>query len=38
MQGVIRTERLELRPLRMDDLEAYVAMHADPRVADWIGA
>ena len=37
MQGVIRTERLELRPLRMDDLEAYVAMHADPRVADWIG-
>ena len=37
MQGLIRTERLELRPLRMDDLDAYVAMHADPRVADWIG-
>lgn len=33
----IETERLLLRPLKWDDLDAYVAMHADPRVADWIG-
>lgn len=36
--GVIETERLLLRPLRMADVDAFVALHADPRVHHFVGA
>jgi len=34
---VIETARLVLRRFRDDDLDAFAAMMADPRVADWLG-
>ena len=34
----LETERLRLRPWRDDDLDAYVALCADPEVMRWIGA
>jgi len=34
----IETERLRLRPLRPDDLEALADVYLDPRVMRWIGA
>ena len=33
----IETERLRLRPLRPDDLEALAEVYLDPRVTRWIG-
>jgi RimJ/RimL family protein N-acetyltransferase len=33
----LTTERLVLRPFRLDDLDAYAAMNADPRVMRHIG-
>jgi RimJ/RimL family protein N-acetyltransferase len=35
---VIETERLLLRPLRADDADAFVALHADERVNRFVGA
>ena len=35
---MIRTERLLLRPLRVDDVDALVALHADSRVNRFVGA
>lgn len=37
MQGVIETERLTLRPMRADDLDAFTHLYADPAVARWVG-
>jgi [ribosomal protein S5]-alanine N-acetyltransferase len=34
---VIETDRLVLRPIEPDDLDAFAALHADPEVADFIG-
>jgi len=34
----IETERLRLRPLRPDDIEALAEVYLDPRVMRWIGA
>jgi RimJ/RimL family protein N-acetyltransferase len=34
---LIETERLELRPMTIADLEAFVAMHADPAVVEFMG-
>jgi ribosomal-protein-alanine N-acetyltransferase len=34
---VIETERLVLRPLQADDLDAFTSLNADPEVAEWIG-
>jgi RimJ/RimL family protein N-acetyltransferase len=34
---VIETERLILRAFRDEDREAFAAINADPRVADWLG-
>jgi len=31
------TERLRLRPLAEEDLDALYALYSDPRVASWIG-
>lgn len=36
--GVIETERLLLRPLRMADVDTFVALHADPRVNHFVGS
>ena len=33
----LRTERLRLRPFRLDDLDALAAMYADPEVRQHIG-
>jgi RimJ/RimL family protein N-acetyltransferase len=35
---VIETERLSLRPLRVGDVDAFVALHADERVNRFVGA
>ncbi|MCW5251375.1 GNAT family N-acetyltransferase [Streptomyces sp. SHP 1-2] len=35
---MIETERLSLRPLRTDDVDAFVALHADERVSRFVGA
>ncbi len=35
---VIETERLLLRPLRVSDVDAFVDLHADPRVSRFVGA
>ena len=34
---MLETQRLRLRPWCEDDLDAYVALHADPHVAYWLG-
>ena len=34
---MIETERLILRAFRDEDREAFAAINADPRVADWLG-
>ena len=34
---ILETERLRLRPLRGDDLDAYAAMQADPEVMRYLG-
>ena len=34
---MIETERLILRPFLDEDREAFAAINADPRVADWLG-
>jgi RimJ/RimL family protein N-acetyltransferase len=34
---VIETDRLRLRPLTGDDVDAWVALHADPRVNRFLG-
>jgi RimJ/RimL family protein N-acetyltransferase len=35
---VVRTERLLLRPVTVDDAEALAAMYADPEVTRWVHA
>ncbi|OKJ39073.1 GNAT family N-acetyltransferase [Streptomyces sp. CB01580] len=35
---MIETERLSLRPLRLSDADAFVELHADPRVNRFVGA
>ncbi|WP_335936120.1 GNAT family N-acetyltransferase [Streptomyces sp. PTD5-9] len=35
---MIETERLSLRPLRLADADAFVELHADPRVNRFVGA
>jgi len=35
---VIETERLLLRPLRVEDVDAFIALHADERVNRFVGA
>ncbi|MHC3469560.1 GNAT family N-acetyltransferase [Streptomyces sp. 7R007] len=35
---MIETERLSLRPLRVEDVDAFVALHADGRVNRFVGA
>jgi RimJ/RimL family protein N-acetyltransferase len=35
--ALIETERLELRPLTIDDVDAYLGLHADPDVAHFLG-
>ncbi|MFD5538481.1 GNAT family N-acetyltransferase [Streptomyces sp. NPDC127079] len=35
---MIETERLWLRPLRVEDVDAFVALHADERVNRFVGA
>ncbi|MEU9620797.1 MULTISPECIES: GNAT family N-acetyltransferase [unclassified Streptomyces] len=35
---MIETERLSLRPLRPSDVDAFVDLHADPRVNRFVGA
>ncbi|MEV5683085.1 GNAT family N-acetyltransferase [Streptomyces sp. NPDC052164] len=35
---MIETERLLLRPLRVEDVHAFVALHADARVNRFVGA
>lgn len=35
---MIETERLLLRPLRVEDVEAFVALHEDERVNRFVGA
>jgi RimJ/RimL family protein N-acetyltransferase len=37
VQGVIETERLLLRPLGTDDLDAFAELYADPEVTRFIG-
>jgi RimJ/RimL family protein N-acetyltransferase len=34
---LLRTERLLLRPVRDDDVDAFVEMAADPQVMPWVG-
>ncbi|MFE2870360.1 GNAT family N-acetyltransferase [Embleya sp. NPDC059259] len=34
---MIETERLSLRPLAISDVDAFVALHADPRVNRFVG-
>ncbi|MFF9349398.1 GNAT family N-acetyltransferase [Streptomyces sp. NPDC014734] len=34
---MIETERLSLRPLRTADADAFVELHADPRVSRFVG-
>ncbi|GCD48386.1 GNAT family acetyltransferase [Streptomyces paromomycinus] len=38
LKRVIETERLRLRPLHVSDADAFVALHADPRVNRFVGA
>lgn len=33
---VVETERLRLRPFRLDDIDAYTAIRAKPEVARWL--
>ena len=35
---LLKTARLELRPLELDDLDEFVALHADPEVTGFIRA
>ena len=35
---MIETDRLLLRPLRADDVDEFVALHADPRVNRFVGS
>ena len=35
---MIETARLSLRPLRIDDVDAFVDLHADERVNRFVGA
>jgi len=35
---MIETERLLLRPLRVEDVDAFVALHDDQRVNRFVGA
>ena len=33
---MLETERLILRPFTLEDFEAFAAMYADPRVAEFV--
>ncbi|WTA39875.1 GNAT family N-acetyltransferase [Streptomyces sp. NBC_00846] len=37
LTDVIETERLSLRPLQLSDVDAFVDLHADPRVNRFVG-
>lgn len=38
LAGMIKTDRLSLRPLTTSDVSAFVELHADPRVSRFVGA